>query len=34
MPPVTTPYAVFVPEDEAEEARRILEDAGEGSPSS
>jgi hypothetical protein len=28
MPPVTTPYAVFVPEDESEEASRILEDAG------
>jgi hypothetical protein len=32
MPPVTTPYAVFVPEDEAEEARRILEDAGRDLP--
>ena len=28
MPPVTTPYAVFVPEDESEEAMRILQDAG------
>lgn len=28
MPPVTTPYAVFVAKDEAEEAERILQDAG------
>ncbi len=28
MPPVTTPYAVFVPEEEAGDAMRILEDAG------
>ena len=28
MPPVTTPYAVFVPEEEADEAATILEDAG------
>jgi hypothetical protein len=27
MPPITTPYAVFVPEEEAEEATRILDDA-------
>ena len=30
MPPVTTPYAVFVPEEEAGDAMRILEDAGRG----
>jgi len=32
MPPVTTPYAVFVPEDESEEAVRILQDAGSSHP--
>jgi hypothetical protein len=30
MPPVTTPYAVFVPEDEAVDAARILLEAGRG----
>jgi len=30
MPPVTTPYAVFVPEEESDDAVRILEDAGSG----
>jgi len=28
LPPVTTPFAVFVPEDEAMEARQVLQDAG------
>jgi hypothetical protein len=32
MPPVTTPYAVFVPEEESEVAKRILEDAGRNRP--
>lgn len=28
LPPVTTPFAVFVPEEEADEARQVLQDAG------
>ncbi|HZM71035.1 MAG TPA: hypothetical protein VFB95_11805 [Candidatus Cryosericum sp.] len=28
LPPVTTPFAVFVPEEEADEARLVLQDAG------
>jgi len=28
LPPVTTPFAVFVPEEEAEEAEQVLRDAG------
>jgi len=28
LPPVTTPFAVYVPEDDAEEALQVLRDAG------
>lgn len=28
LPPVTTPFAVFVPQDDAEEALQVLNDAG------
>jgi len=28
LPPVTTPYAVYVPEEDAEEALQVLRDAG------
>src|SRR5262245_5167016 len=28
LPPVTTPYAVYVPQDDAEEALQVLRDAG------
>ncbi len=30
LPPVTNPYAVFVPEDEADEAAQVLQDARRG----
>jgi hypothetical protein len=33
LPPVTTPFAVYVPEDESAEAMQVLQDAGRSSVS-
>jgi hypothetical protein len=33
LPPVTTPFAVFVPEEEFDEATQVLQDAGRGTVS-
>jgi hypothetical protein len=32
LPPVTNPFVVFVPEDDADEAAQVLQDAGRGGP--